>query len=253
MSLRIGVDIGGTFTDLVAIAADGAITTRKVASTPHDYGEGIIAGLHDDSPQNVPSYATFILYDPAVHLYKFVFGMALAIWWNRIGKAFEPNTSHELTTIAATGVLVPGSYFLLHTLCPLNQYFCADQVSEAISVVLFGPMIFVFAYQRGIVSRVLSLPFFVYLGEISFGIYMLHGIVLPFLLRDLGLSIDSRYFSVCVAVLIGVCAMTYHWLEKPARLAITRSAGRWLGSGPEITHPVPIELVDQMKTRSSEG
>ncbi len=47
MTLRIGIDIGGTFTDLVAIAADGAITTRKVASTPHDYGEGIIAGLKE--------------------------------------------------------------------------------------------------------------------------------------------------------------------------------------------------------------
>ncbi len=43
--LRVGIDIGGTFTDLVAIGADGVVTTRKVASTPHDYGEGIIAGL----------------------------------------------------------------------------------------------------------------------------------------------------------------------------------------------------------------
>jgi N-methylhydantoinase A len=46
MTLRIGVDIGGTFTDLVAIAADGQVTTRKTASTPSDYGDGIIAGLH---------------------------------------------------------------------------------------------------------------------------------------------------------------------------------------------------------------
>ncbi len=47
MTLRIGIDIGGTFTDLVAIAEDGHITTRKAASTPHDYGEGIIAGLQE--------------------------------------------------------------------------------------------------------------------------------------------------------------------------------------------------------------
>jgi N-methylhydantoinase A len=47
MSLRIGIDIGGTFTDLVAIGGDGRITTRKVASTPHDYGEGIVAGLRE--------------------------------------------------------------------------------------------------------------------------------------------------------------------------------------------------------------
>jgi N-methylhydantoinase A len=45
MSIRIGVDIGGTFTDLVAIAADGRVLTRKSASTPHDYGEGIVQGL----------------------------------------------------------------------------------------------------------------------------------------------------------------------------------------------------------------
>jgi N-methylhydantoinase A len=45
VSLRVGIDIGGTFTDLVAIAADGRVLTRKAASTPHDYGEGIVAGL----------------------------------------------------------------------------------------------------------------------------------------------------------------------------------------------------------------
>lgn len=45
MTLRIGIDIGGTFTDLVAISGDGIVTTRKTASTPHDYGEGIIEGL----------------------------------------------------------------------------------------------------------------------------------------------------------------------------------------------------------------
>jgi N-methylhydantoinase A len=45
MTLRIGIDIGGTFTDLVAISDDGTVTTHKTASTPHDYGEGIILGL----------------------------------------------------------------------------------------------------------------------------------------------------------------------------------------------------------------
>src|SRR5580700_5191549 len=45
MTLRIGIDIGGTFTDLVAISADGVVSTHKTASTPHDYGEGIIEGL----------------------------------------------------------------------------------------------------------------------------------------------------------------------------------------------------------------
>ena len=45
MSLRVGIDIGGTFTDLVAIDGDGRVRTHKTASTPHDYGEGIVEGL----------------------------------------------------------------------------------------------------------------------------------------------------------------------------------------------------------------
>ncbi len=45
MSLRIGIDIGGTFTDLVAFSVDGRVLTRKVLSTPHDYADGIVAGL----------------------------------------------------------------------------------------------------------------------------------------------------------------------------------------------------------------
>ena len=45
MIQRIGIDIGGTFTDLVAITADGRVVTHKIASTPQDYGEGIIGGL----------------------------------------------------------------------------------------------------------------------------------------------------------------------------------------------------------------
>ena len=45
MIQRIGIDIGGTFTDLVAITTDGQVITHKIASTPRDYGDGIIDGL----------------------------------------------------------------------------------------------------------------------------------------------------------------------------------------------------------------
>jgi N-methylhydantoinase A len=42
---RIGVDIGGTFTDLVLLADDGALVSRKVPSTPEDYSRAISDGL----------------------------------------------------------------------------------------------------------------------------------------------------------------------------------------------------------------
>ena len=45
MSFRVGVDIGGTFTDLVFLTADGSALTLKVPSTPDDYSRGIAEGL----------------------------------------------------------------------------------------------------------------------------------------------------------------------------------------------------------------
>ena len=42
---RVGIDIGGTFTDVVFLDDDGNVITEKVASTPHDYAAGIESGL----------------------------------------------------------------------------------------------------------------------------------------------------------------------------------------------------------------
>lgn len=42
---RVGADIGGTFTDLVLADDRGGLHTRKVSSTPDDYGRAIIDGL----------------------------------------------------------------------------------------------------------------------------------------------------------------------------------------------------------------
>ncbi len=42
---RIAADIGGTFTDVVLITAEGLAATQKVLSTPADYAQGVIQGI----------------------------------------------------------------------------------------------------------------------------------------------------------------------------------------------------------------
>ncbi|HYU10280.1 MAG TPA: hydantoinase/oxoprolinase family protein [Gemmatimonadales bacterium] len=44
---RVGVDVGGTFTDLVALRPDGGIEIRKVASTPQDPSMGLFRALDE--------------------------------------------------------------------------------------------------------------------------------------------------------------------------------------------------------------
>ena len=43
--MRVGVDVGGTFTDLVALAPDGTITVRKVTTTPDDPTVGLFRAI----------------------------------------------------------------------------------------------------------------------------------------------------------------------------------------------------------------
>ena len=44
---RVGVDIGGTFTDIVFLGDDGRVLARKVASTPDDYSRAVLDGIAD--------------------------------------------------------------------------------------------------------------------------------------------------------------------------------------------------------------
>lgn len=50
---RVGVDVGGTFTDLVAVRPDGTLQIRKVASTPEDPSVGLFRAI-DAPPSLLP-------------------------------------------------------------------------------------------------------------------------------------------------------------------------------------------------------
>ena len=45
MTAAVGVDVGGTFTDLIAVAPDGSVRGAKVLSTPEDQSLGVDAAL----------------------------------------------------------------------------------------------------------------------------------------------------------------------------------------------------------------
>jgi len=43
--LRIGIDVGGTFTDVVVLRPDGSVLLEKTPTTPADQSDGVMAGL----------------------------------------------------------------------------------------------------------------------------------------------------------------------------------------------------------------
>jgi N-methylhydantoinase A len=42
---RVGVDVGGTFTDIVLLGSDGTIHTKKISSSAENYAQAIVEGL----------------------------------------------------------------------------------------------------------------------------------------------------------------------------------------------------------------
>lgn len=57
--LSVGVDVGGTFTDLAAVADDGSVIAYKVSSTPADQSEGVERAL-TRLPAGAPPVATIV-------------------------------------------------------------------------------------------------------------------------------------------------------------------------------------------------
>ncbi len=47
MNYRVGVDIGGTFTDIVFLSAAGQLLTKKISSSVDNYAHAIVEGLND--------------------------------------------------------------------------------------------------------------------------------------------------------------------------------------------------------------
>jgi N-methylhydantoinase A len=63
MTWRVGVDIGGTFTDVAVInEATGRTGIAKVSTTPHDFAEGVVDGLKQAIEEQgvVPAEVSFV-------------------------------------------------------------------------------------------------------------------------------------------------------------------------------------------------
>src|SRR5262245_19799262 len=88
-------------------------------------------------------------------------------------------------------------------------------------------VVFVFAHQRGIVSRALTTRVPVYLGGISFSFFMVHGIIFSALTPLTWLDSAGPWVRTAVHLLTAgaVAAAVNRWYEMPIRTWITRPAG----------------------------
>lgn len=80
-------------------------------------------------------------------------------------------------------------------------------------------IILIFSFQKGFISRLFSNKYLVYLGEISYGFYMFHALVIQyFIMLNSNYSImENYYLSVFIMLCfsIAISAISYSAFEKP--------------------------------------
>ncbi|WP_374575557.1 acyltransferase family protein [Phenylobacterium sp.] len=128
-----------------------------------------------------------------------------------------------------------------------------------VASILFALIVYVFALEAGLVSRLLRARPFLALGKLSYSIYMVH-VVLIFLVDRCVLSLQARtgwaltgprvgaapdarfwgadvvqgdlYLVCMLGLIIIVAALTYAFIEEPGRDRGYALSARWRGLGP---------------------
>lgn len=126
------------------------------------------------------------------------------------------------------GYLVTGTLFALFLLSPSElKGPLVGAINELVVVSLFGLLVVhvVYAAPSGRLSRFLSSRFLVVLGKYSYGLYMIHGILRPQLLRllepfgdssllDVAILYQGGYYLVAGSISFGAAFVSFHVLEK---------------------------------------
>lgn len=134
---------------------------------------------------------------------------------------FDPSASPKWSRLAALAALAGFIWF------PLRG-------DDFIYPVIFSILVFAAARADGLMRRVLSSDPIVYIGKISYSIYMTHILLRKLIVRwvhlqippETSLPIRLAVFGLCVALAIAVAALCYHAVENPARIALRRLSRR---------------------------
>lgn len=156
-------------------------------------------------------------------LYGFAAGVATWHLYQRLRTASPPGTLAEVLAIAAALSLVGAG---------------GGSGWSLAAPIVFAAVVLVFAWESGAGSRLLKSKPFVFLGTVSYSIYMVHLFVAGRFADTLRLAqahgislVDSKWAGdlvilVCLAVVVAISALTYRLIEAPGRAWFRRIADR---------------------------
>lgn len=167
---------------------------------------------------------------PIIRLPEFLIGMSCAILYIRRTSVLTSLSTLKISFVEIAAIASVIGSLLLFPYLP-------EKTSIAVCLApSMAFLILVFAYQKGIVSRLLSKKAAVYLGEISFSFYMIHMIILG-KLNAIG---DVSQTVLALAVTLIASAILYAVIEEPFRKRIKSLLDRQIEKRKKIISPAVV-------------
>lgn len=189
-----------------------------------------------------PTWGFIVAFNPLVQLPEFLVGLALGLSFvqgKRAGQAspMRPPARPARRSLHHLGVDVGvvGLVGALGALCVLApQILSAIPVPSILAILVIpivAPLISLLALQRGLVAWALSLRPVAWLGEISYGVYILHwplwALWHRYVLADLPFDPSGSWSLIAyLLVLVTAAGLSYRYFEAPARRAIRARWGK---------------------------
>jgi peptidoglycan/LPS O-acetylase OafA/YrhL len=178
------------------------------------------------SGYNFPE-AVFIGFNPLSRLLEFIFGIAICRAFTKKTIFSElkpvPGTILEVCSLAlvAAAICLPKLWPVAST--SGLTYVLRSWALDMGGAPAYGALIYLMANERGYISKFLTQKVFVWLGEISFSLYMFHLSIIFFLIKfQPSFSNQPDWVFPAVAFVICLCVshINYKLIETPCRRAI---------------------------------
>ncbi|MDQ0194432.1 acyltransferase family protein [Paenibacillus wynnii] len=149
---------------------------------------------------------------PAMRSFEFIIGIVLGLLFLKLSK------KNSIFTFKVANILEIGCLAVLAVLLFISKSLPLPNLKGLYFTPIWTLIIFVFAYNKGVISKIISHKYFVYLGQISFSFYMIHLLVLLYMRNVTTGPVPSYIVSLIITLVLSSLAFKFY--EEPMRKLI---------------------------------
>ena len=154
-----------------------------------------------------------LIYLPVLHIMQFVAGILLA----RLFVSLTRNDQRRLwlhhMTFPVILAAMAGFWWIVHWPGIIPK----PVLHDGGLLLLFGPVILVFAGGHPLVNKLFSHPLLVLLGEASYGLYLLHIVLWHYLSYIVVSPVTGWIYVLYLLAAVALSLVSFHYFEQPTR------------------------------------